>query len=187
MRPEREGRLINLEGFGLTATSPAQAPGRYAQWLEELRTAPALRGYASQAEVAARLQKTNPRLSDERAAFLSAHWAAPDDQGRWHILGDPAHKRVNPQLYQVEEVMACWKAITAPVLWVEADETEMWRWMGSKESARIETDRRIRCIARVRTALINNAGHMLHHDQPQALAYMIEDFLSGNDEHRMPA
>jgi pimeloyl-ACP methyl ester carboxylesterase len=29
----------------------------------------------------------------------------------------------------------------------------------------------------VTTAMINHAGHMLHHDQPEQLARLIEDFL----------
>jgi pimeloyl-ACP methyl ester carboxylesterase len=176
-RPERIKKLINLEGFGLPATQPEQAPGRYAKWLEELREPPALRVYATQAEVAARLQKTNPRLSNERAAFLSDHWAMQNKRGEWYILGDPAHKLVSPVLYRVDEVTACWQAITAPVLWVEAADTDIWRWMGPKDKARIEIDRRIKFIPNVTTALIPDAGHMLHHDQPQALAQWIEQFL----------
>lgn len=177
VRPARIAKLINLEGFGLQATTPDQAPRRYAKWLDELKEASSLRSYATQADVAARLQKTNPRLSDERAAFLSTHWAAPNARGEWEILGDPAHKRSSPILYRVEEVLACWQAITAPVLWVEADDTEAWRWMGPKETARIEIDRRITYIPDVTTATIRNAGHMLHHDQPEALAALIEQFL----------
>jgi pimeloyl-ACP methyl ester carboxylesterase len=177
VRPERIAKLVNLEGFGLPATRPEQAPARYAKWLSELREPPPMRGYASVEEVAARLQKTNPRLSDERAAFLARHWAAPNARGEWEILGDPAHKLANPVLYRIEEVLACWRAITAPVLWVEAAETEAWRWMGSKEAARAEVERRIACIANVRTATVASAGHMLHHDQPEAVATLIEDFL----------
>lgn len=177
VRPARVRKLVNLEGFGLPATRPEQAPARYAKWLEELRTQPTMRPYASRPEVAARLQKTNPRLTDERAAFLSAHWAAENAPGEWQILGDPAHKLVSPILYRVEEVLACWQAITAPVLWVEADDTEAWRWMGSKETARLEVDRRIAFIPDVTTARIADAGHMLHHDQPEALAALIEKFL----------
>jgi pimeloyl-ACP methyl ester carboxylesterase len=130
------------------------------------------------AAVAARLRKTNPRLTEERAAFLAGHWAAQNEQGGWVILGDPAHKLGNPILYRVEEILACWKAITAPVLWVEADDTDAWRWMGTRESARIEVDRRIKFIPNVKTALIRDAGHMLHHDQPEALAALIEQFLT---------
>lgn len=177
VRPQRIRRLINLEGFGLPATQPEQAPGRYAKWLDELREPPEMRPYASLAQVAARLQKNNPRLTDERAAFLASHWAAQNDQGQWAILADPAHKLGNPVLYRIEEVLACWQSIAAPVLWVEADDTNAWRWVGPKEQARAEIDRRIRFIPDVTTALVEDAGHMLHHDQPEKLAALIENFL----------
>jgi pimeloyl-ACP methyl ester carboxylesterase len=177
VRPQRVKRLINLEGFGLPATRPEQSPDRYAKWLDALQQPGSLRAYGSQAEVAARLQKTNPRLTDERATFLAAHWARPNADGVWEILGDPAHKLPSPLLYQEAEVLACWKAATAPVLWVEAEQTEMWRWMGPKATARAEIDRRIGFIAQVETRMVADAGHMLHHDQPQVLAEMIEQFL----------
>ncbi len=178
VRPERVKKLINLEGFGLPATKPEQAPRRMAKWLAELPEPAVLRSYPSRAAVAARLQKTNPRLSDARAEFLSQHWASQNAAGEWEILGDPAHKKMGPLLYQVEEVMACWRAITAPVLWVEADDTNMWQWMGPKPEARIEIDRRLGHLAQVTTRMMSDAGHMLHHDQPEALAKMIEDFIA---------
>ncbi len=178
VRPARVARLINLEGFGLPATTPEQAPKRFAKWLDELREPPTMRGYASLEEVAARLQKTNPRLPAGRAAFLAGHWAAQDEAGEWKILGDPAHKMTGPLLYHVDEVLACWRAITAPVLWVEAEETEMWRWMGPKEQARAEIDRRMTHLARVDARMMPGAGHMLHHDQPELLARMVEEFLA---------
>src|ERR1035437_8181256 len=62
VRPQRIRKLINLEGFGMPSTRPERAPGRYAKWLDELRESPSLRSYATQAEVSARLKKTNPRL-----------------------------------------------------------------------------------------------------------------------------
>ncbi|MEX5746842.1 alpha/beta fold hydrolase [Massilia sp. X63] len=181
VRPARIAKLVNLEGFGLPATRPSQAPGRFAKWLDELREKPEMRGYASLEEVAARLQKTNPRLSGERAAFLAAHWAAQDADSQWRILGDPAHKMTGPLLYHADEVLACWTQITAPVLWVEAEETEMWRWMGPKEQARAEIDRRREHLAKVTARMIPGAGHMLHHDQPELLARMIEAFLAGGE------
>jgi pimeloyl-ACP methyl ester carboxylesterase len=146
--------------------------------MDELRERPQMRGYASLEEVAARLQKTNPRLPADRAAFLAQHWAAQDASGEWFILGDPAHKQHGPLLYHVEEVLACWQRITAPVLWVEADDTNMWRWMGPKEQARAEVDRRLGHLARVTPRMMPDAGHMLHHDQPALLARMIEEFLN---------
>lgn len=181
VRPQRIAKLVNLEGFGLPETRPSQAPGRFAKWLDELRARPEMRGYASREEVAARLQKTNPRLSDERAAFLAGHWSAQDPDGQWRILGDPAHKMTGPLLYHADEVLACWTQITAPVLWIEAEETEMWRWMGPKEQARAEIDRRRAHLADVTARTMPAAGHMLHHDQPEMLAAMLEAFLAGAD------
>ncbi len=179
VRPDRVRRLVNLEGFGMPATKPEDSPKRYAKWLDELREPPVLRSYPSRAAVAARLQKTNPRLPDERAAFLSQHWAAPNDAGEWEILGDPQHKKPSPLLYHVEEVLACSRAITAPVMWVEAEDTNMWQWMGPKEQARAEVDRRLSHLANVTAHMMPDAGHMLHHDQPELLARMIEDFITG--------
>lgn len=137
-----------------------------------------MRPYASLDEVAQRLQKTNPRLQAARAAYLAQHWAAQNADGQWEILGDPAHKMHGPLLYHVDEVLACWRRITAPVLWVEAEHTNMWLWMGPKEEARHEVERRMACLAKVTPKMMPEAGHMLHHDQPEMLARMIEAFLA---------
>ncbi len=178
IRPQRVAKLVNLEGFGLATTVPSQAPERYAQWLDELRNPPLMRSYPNRDAVADRLRKTNPRLTPERADFLAGHWAAPNESGAWEILGDPAHKITSAQLYRSDEVCACWARITAPVLWVEAGETDVWRWMGGREAARTEIDRRMQCIPDVQPARVGDAGHMLHHDQPAEVARLIEAFLS---------
>ncbi len=118
VRPQRSRAVVNLEGFGLRSTRPEQAPSRFAQWIDELRAGATLRDYASRAEVAARLTKNNPRLAPARAAFLAEHWAVPDGAGRFRVAGDPAHRIVNPTLYRIEEVLACWQKVECPVLWV---------------------------------------------------------------------
>ncbi|EJN09653.1 alpha/beta fold hydrolase [Herbaspirillum sp. YR522] len=177
VRPARVARLINLEGVGLPPTRPEQAPDRFAEWLDSLRKVPLMRGYDSVDQVAARLQKNNARLTDARAAFLAQHWARPDAHGQWQILGDPAHKQVSPLLYRADEMTACLARITAPVLWVEARQSELWRFFGSNELVREEIDRRIAFIDKVQVEMIEDAGHMLHHDQPERLAQLIERFI----------
>ena len=176
VRPERIRRLISLEGFGMPATVPEQAPKRYRQWLDELQEPAQLRPYDSLAEVAARLRKTNPLLPEDKAAWLAPHWARQADDGTWQILGDPAHKRVNPLLYRVEEVLACWRQIAAPMLWVEGDRTDVEKWWGHRYP-RSEFEARLAAVPRVERHLLAPAGHMLHHDQPEALARRLEDFL----------
>jgi pimeloyl-ACP methyl ester carboxylesterase len=176
VRPQRVRAVVNLEGFGLRDNAPEQAPRRYAQWLDELRAPRPLRGYASLAEVAARLRKTNPRLTIERADYLAQHWSQPADEDSalpLRLAADPAHRIVNPVLYRWAEGAACWRAIEAPVLWIEGAQTDAYRWAGDAE----ETARRIALLRQVEREVIDDAGHMLHHDQPLAVARRIERFI----------
>ncbi|MES2424411.1 MAG: alpha/beta hydrolase [Pseudomonadota bacterium] len=189
VRPARIRRLVNLEGFGLAATHPKQAAGRYAKWMDELkglhRGELQLRPYDSLAGVVARLMKTNPRLARDdagrhKAEWLAQHWAReeaqPDGTSRWQVLGEPAHKISNAQLYRVDEVLDIYRRITAPVLAVEATDNSLQKWWGGSYTLE-QYHERLKSVPQVQTAVIDDAGHMLHHDQPGALARLIEDFL----------
>ncbi|MCV2363841.1 alpha/beta hydrolase [Paucibacter sp. DJ1R-11] len=176
VRPERVRRLINLEGFGLPEAKPEQAPGRLATWLKELKEAPQLRLYASLEAVAQRLIKTNPRLSPDKAAWLAPHWSRQQADGSWQLLADPAHKRANPILYRKDEIVAGWKLITAPTLWVEGDASDLSQFWGDRYP-RADFEARLSVVPRLDKQMIRAAGHMLHHDQPEALARCLEDFL----------
>lgn len=176
VRPARIRRLINLEGFGLPERPAEHAPAQMAKWLDELTAPQDLRPYDSAAGVAQRLMKNNPRLSADKAAWLSQRWAQPDPKGQWHILGDPAHKRVNPMLYRVPEVLACWKRISAPVLSVVGRQTNLAQWWAERYTL-AEFQERLKVVPDARSEWLEDCGHMLHHDQPQALAGLIENFL----------
>lgn len=176
VRRERIRRLVNLEGFGMPDSRPAQAPSRYLRWLDELKAAAPLRSYPSAAAVAERLRANNPRLTPQRAAWLADHWAEPRDDGRWHLLADPAHRRVNPVLYRAEEALACWRQITAPMLWIEGDQTDMRQFWGDSYP-RDEFERRLAAVPQLERAVVGPAGHMVHHDQPEALAVHLARFL----------
>lgn len=181
VRPERIRRLVNLEGFGLPASRPEQAPKRYAKWMDELKSLHrgelALKTYDDRDGVARRLMKTNPRLGEDKAQWLAQHWARQNAQGRWDILGDAGHKIVNAQLYQVDEVLASWQRISAPTLSVVADNNQMDKWWEGKYTL-AEYHERIQSVPTLEQALVTDAGHMLHHDQPQQVADLIERFLS---------
>ena len=177
VRPARVDRLVCLEGFGLSATQATQAPGRYARWLDEIKAGARLPIYDTMQAVAARLQKTNPRLSDSQAAFLAPHWARQTAEGKWMLLADPAHKIVNPVLYRIDEIEAVWAEVTAPVLHVEArDSATLKSIAGDVPLDAFRT--RFRSFRNLHEAIIDDAGHMLHHDQPVEVARLIEDFLT---------
>ncbi|WP_298931375.1 alpha/beta hydrolase [uncultured Ramlibacter sp.] len=179
-RPQRVRRLVNLEGFGMPASRPEQAPKRYAHWMDELKSLHrgemALKSYDSAAGVAQRLMKTNKRLQQDKAEWLANHWARQDADGRWQILGDAAHKITNASLYRVDEVLQLYGAITAPTLCVEASDNSLDGWWQGKFTL-AEYHERLRSVRQLQMGQVSDAGHMLHHDQPAQVAELIEKFL----------
>ncbi len=174
IRPERVAKLVNLEGFGLTGTRAEKAPERYARWLVELGEKPSFRDYDSFDALAERLRGNNPRLSAEKASFLARHWGRGKPDGRVDLASDPAHKLVNPVLYRLEEAEACWRKVAAPVLWVAGAESNALEVLKLSSADLVA---RKACFRKLTERVIADAGHMLHHDQPERLAAVIEEFL----------
>ncbi|HVR53118.1 MAG TPA: alpha/beta hydrolase [Pseudorhodoferax sp.] len=187
VRPARIRRLVNLEGFGSPESQAADAPGRYARWMDELkqfhRGTMALAPYDSADGVARRLMRTNRRLPQDKADWLARQWAheVPRSDGgaghEWRIRGDAAHKTIFAQAMRVDEVLALYRAITAPVLAVEASDDSLSLWWKGRYTLD-DYHARLREIADCRVLRIEDAGHMLQHDQPQAVARAIEQFLA---------
>jgi len=174
-RPERVRTLVSLEGFGLAKTEPQDAPRRYAEWLDEFAVESRLRDYESFGSLAARLQHNNPRLKPERAQFLARHWGRQETSGRVVLRVDPRHKRTNPARFRLDEAMACWRQVIAPVLWVDGAESENF---ARHRLTPGDYAMRKACFRRRTEHTLAGAGHMLHHDQPEKLATLVEDFLT---------
>ena len=174
VRPERVACLVNLEGFGMSRSEPAKAPARYAKWLAQLADKPGFRDYENFAELAARMRAGNARLSEERAGFLAQHWGTQTSTGRVALRSDPAHKLINPVAYQLEEAMACWRNVAAPVLWIDGAESKTMERMRINAG---DHEARKACFRKLSAHTIAEAGHMLHHDQPERLAELIEAFV----------
>jgi len=185
IRPQRIRRLVNIEGFGGPGADPEQAPARYARWMDEIRAFERgemdLRPYDSAAAVARRLAKTNPRLArdaagQDKAAWLATHWARENAHGQWEVLGDPAHKIIYANLPRVEEMLALYRRLAMPVLAVEASDDPIASWWKGKFT-KAQYHERLQSVPDCRIAIVQDAGHMLHHDQPLALARLLEEFL----------
>jgi pimeloyl-ACP methyl ester carboxylesterase len=174
IRPGRVSHIVTLEGLGLARAQPQQAPDRYARWLDELNHPPQFRRYASFEELAGRLKRNNRRLTDAQAAYLAAHWAHRVAGGTVVLRSDPAHKRVNPYVFRLEEWLACWRRITAPVLLVTGKDSHSRE--GVRDSAE-QLAERMEAVPDLREIALDDCGHMIHHDKPERLARVIEDFL----------
>jgi pimeloyl-ACP methyl ester carboxylesterase len=172
IRPQRLQWLVNLEGMGLPRTKPDQAPERYAKWLEQWRAPADERRYPSVEQLAAVLCGRNPRLTKARARFIARSWSREETTGV-ALAFDPRHRFVNPVLYRREETEGCWRRFEAPQLMVFGAESELRKRMGADAS-----DEFFSAVFRnLRIATLPDVGHMMHHEDPDAVARLILDFV----------
>ena len=184
VRPQRVRAVVSLDGFGIPAEDASLAPAKFRAWLDAQTQPAEFAPYASIGHVAARLRKNNRRLTEERALFLARHWAEELADGSARLVSDPRHKLPFPTVYRLEEVFAIWRAIEAPVLWLAGADSTIPRWLDGAQASDGGTDpfagvrRRLAHIANGRLQVVADAGHMLQHDQPGAVAAAIESFLA---------
>ena len=176
VRPGRVARFANLEGFVLWVSPPGETTDRLDRWLRQIRDdSDAFRPYARRVEFADRLVRDNPRLTPERAAFLADHSLIMNDDGHFVFAGDPHHRWISPQLFPIEEAKACWRRIAAPTLWVAGrDSAVIKKQLSDPDEYRARRD----CFARRREVVIDDCGHNIHHDQPQRLAGLLDEFFA---------
>jgi len=175
VRPEKVRCVANLEGFGLPRSSPQQAPTQLRQWLDQVKSRPALKDYDSVEQLASVIRFRYPRFNDAQAAFMAAAWSQERD-GRIRLLGDSRHRWVNPVRYHREDAEACWREVKAPVLMLLGDESEYLSKLGADGS-----DAALRnIIPQIEILRIAGAGHMLHIEKADVVAPLIENFLSAH-------
>ncbi|WP_374326199.1 alpha/beta fold hydrolase [Azonexus sp.] len=182
IRPQRVQRLVSLEGMGIAPTTADMAPARYRQWLDELAQPPRMHVYPDRQAFARRLLKSDPYLSEDRAEFLSRHLARIGDgtnrqgEARHGVIwnGDPWHKATSPYLFRLEESMAIWREVACPVLWISGRQSWIVRDFAARPG---DWEARRACFANLQESWIDNADHMLHHDQPEQVAALIEDWF----------
>jgi pimeloyl-ACP methyl ester carboxylesterase len=176
IRPERVRCVVNLEGFGLSRTSPAHAPARMRKWLDQLKSQPVRKNYASFEELAGIIRFRFPRFSAARAAFVAEAWGKLDGGGRVRLAGDPRHRWVNPVLYKRDDAEACWRQLRAPLLMLVGEESDALAKLGADG-----TEAAFRSIfPHIEIARVAGAGHMLHIERPDLVAPLVESFLDGH-------
>lgn len=173
IRPRRVASVVAIDAFGLADRPADEAPGRYEKWLNSLSAMPPWRQYDSVEALAERLRRRNPRLDVARSMFLAGVLGKPCEAGVT-LSADPAHQRVNPVLYRRAEAEACWRRARAPVMWIEPEDESLRRELGV-DAAQIANAKA--CFSNFREHLIADAGHNLHHDVPEQVARLIEDFV----------
>jgi len=174
VRPDRISHFVNVDGFGPPATRQDPTPRRLAKWLAQLRDDARQRPYSDFEEFALRMQSENPRLTLDRARFLAQHWGQALPSGGVERRADPAHKRINPQPLHPDDALDVWRQTQAAVLWVDGAQSGLWGRLSAMPG---EFERRSMAYENLSIEHIEDAGHNVHHDQPEQLAQVIERFL----------
>ena len=191
VRPDRVAWLMSLEGFGLPRVSAEQAPDRYARWLDELVEGVTRNRYASLAQFTEIVRRRNPRVDAARAAYMARAWsrpvvlpdanaAAPADQAAAadqavELRHDPWHRLINPTVYRRDEAEACWRRVTAPVLFVLGEHSEFrGRLLADGTEQYFQA-----LFPRITLATLRGVGHMMHLEDPALVARELCDWLAG--------
>ncbi len=171
--PERVAAFVNIEGFGLPESDPGNAAAHYRRWIEKSREMQPFSTYQDFAQLAQRIRKRNPRMDADKSLFVATLWAAEEHDGTVALRTDPSHRLPNAVQYRRAEASACWAKITAPVLVVTGAESNFFA-AATDHAGPNEID----AFATAESVEIPGAGHMVHFEQPVALAAAVEQFLS---------
>jgi len=136
-----------------------------------------LRPYSTFAEVIQRLKTNNPRITDERAAFLARHWAEqmPDGSIRLRPIPLPqdGESGAIPSRGSHGLLAAHYRpnalAVGRRRMDDAVDEGRQVRYWTATGPA----------IGSLQELTIADAGHMMHHDQPERFAHAVEIFPAG--------
>jgi pimeloyl-ACP methyl ester carboxylesterase len=169
--PDRIANLVLIEGVGPPGLDFSDAPPRMEKWIGEVRERRRnhFRPYTSVEAGARQLQQTNSRLNSEFALHLARTGMRQNDAGKWIWKFDPLHRTTAPQPFYSDQAIEFLRRIKCPVLTIEGKE--------SHQSKRTDKQKRIKAISNHSHMVIENAGHMVHQDNPEALAFIVGEFL----------
>jgi pimeloyl-ACP methyl ester carboxylesterase len=160
-----------FEGLGPPENSDTVAT-RMGPWVEQwqrARRAPPA-PLASLEDAAARLRKHDPQLRAEMAAELAERGTRREARGLvWKH--DPLHVTAGPIPFRRDLAASLWERIRCPVLLVDA-RNSTFRLPTPEEAARRAA------FANARSAIIDDAGHMMQRHQPAEMARLIAELAS---------
>jgi pimeloyl-ACP methyl ester carboxylesterase len=169
--PGRVDKLVLIEGIGPAGMQFSDAPQRMERWITEVnqRGRNHFRQYGSIEAGASQLRRTNPRLSAGFAQELARAAMKQHDKGKWIWKFDPLHRTATPQPFYTDQAVEFLRLIDCAVLIVDGKD--------SHQTRRTDKPQRYAALADHRQVSIDDAGHMVHQDNPRQLAEVVARFL----------
>jgi pimeloyl-ACP methyl ester carboxylesterase len=192
--PDGVRAVVLIEGMGPPVDfddgSTAARLQRGRDLVGMLRSAPTHRVLGSVEEAAERLCSVHERLEPARAMILAAEGTRPVPEGGVIWRHDPAAWEWTASIDHLTTEER-WGAITVPVLAVSGREAwDSW-WNRPRGPVRDrerltpeQFDARLARFNDIEHIDLDDAGHMIHFDQPARLNELIDDFLRARVEDR---
>ena len=180
--PETVKALIAIEGMGLSSTAATTADsaktadsvatGRMLdEWVRGTRRIAGRlpRRYPTLEEAFHRMQTENPHLSETQARHLTIHGSNQNEDGTYSWKFDNYVRAMAPVGLTAEQIHHLYERISCPTLLVYGAES----WVPNPAN-----DERARYLSKMRLAMIEDAGHWVHHDQLTKFLSVARGFLA---------
>ncbi len=170
--PERVKQMVAMEGLGPPPEVIQRRPAhmRMQRWVEQMQAYAGRhpRRYPDLASAVQRMQDANKHLSAEQAHHLTLHGTSRNEDGTYSWKFDNYVRQHSPYEFNMDEARRLWGRITCPTLLVRG--AESWATDPEKDG-RASAFRRAQCVD------VADAGHWMHHDQPDIFLRAVRNFF----------
>lgn len=174
--PEYVNRLCVIEGLGFSPEARARRDEQsrrqqLREWVDKVRKLDqdGASRYPSIAAAVQRLMEHDPRLNQALAEYACQHGMKPTEDGQWRWKYDHRVRGAGAAEVASVEASDLWQAIECPVLLMYGEQS----WASNPQQ-----DGRVRHFAQAQVVSIADAGHNLHHHQPQVFMQHLRRFLA---------
>ncbi|MFA5630874.1 MAG: alpha/beta hydrolase [Porticoccaceae bacterium] len=179
--PARVTKMVAIEGlvsppWVLERETTEHPVTRLRQYIEDTRKYAARRSrdFDTLAQAVARMREQNPHFSQELAEHLTHHNLKPAENGGYTWKLDPMMNfrlRFDISRDQQRQILS---AVCCPALLLRGEDS----WARDPLE-----DGTAACFAAARVHNIPDAGHWVHHDQPEIVEQLIKSFLAEEPLH----
>ncbi|HXK32847.1 MAG TPA: alpha/beta hydrolase [Dehalococcoidia bacterium] len=169
--PENVRKVVAIEGLGPPVREPTPASVRMRNWIRQMQEFDQRkpRRYGAMDDAVRRMQEENPHLTPEMALHLTQHGMRENDDGTLSWKFDNYVRLQSPYEFNMAEAREIWNQIRCPVLLIRGSES----WASDPER-----DGKASAFHDVRSVLVKDAGHWVHHDQFDTFMRLVEEFLA---------
>lgn len=169
--PENVKKVVAIEGLGPPVREPTPASVRMRNWIRQMQEFDQRkpRRYGAMDDAVRRMQEENPHLTPEMALHLTQHGMRENDDGTLSWKFDNYVRLHSPYEFNMAEAREIWNQIRCPVLLIRGSES----WASDPER-----DGKASAFHDVRSVLVKDAGHWVHHDQFDIFMRIVGEFLA---------